>query len=356
MPYTAAPKAIALASHALELMAKATKNSGIEAMGLPGIVPPMLPGTAISYLSDSGFPSGFRVTNVKPEVLHQWIQGVEYDAVGMLLYDNHKLYRVEVAHEADSIEKDLWKEYLQDVTDLHDTVRPWEPGKIWKSKQLTVYNGQLLQSTIDHVSQSFCDDCCLGHWKFIANLYIGTVQPDTAGYSYAGHVVSKDNILYACIKPHTTTQWTPNNWVCLQPNLVTTIESSQMVQKTLGAVIVEQFTDTSAQVLSGHTAVVLDHLGEIAAADSYDLSCFGSVYGVIDSAYLKDSPVRVIRTGYLTHEGWSFIPNKPIFLGRAGALTQDYPTGAVFLQVIGIAKSPTSMVIMLQPPTMLSQR
>jgi hypothetical protein len=324
-------------------------------MGLPGIVPPMLPGTAISFSTNEEFPAGFRVTNVKPEVLNQWTKGEEYDAVGMLLYDDRRLYRVKYPHEANDIQADIWQDYLQDVTGLTDEVRPWEPGKIWKNKQLAVYNGQLVQSAADHASQVFCDDCRLGHWRFIANLYIGVSSLDFAGYSYAGHVITRDNILYACIKTHTTTEWMANNWICIQPNLVAAVASSPVMQALPSIVIIEQFTNTSAQILNGHTAVVLDHLGQIAAADSYDLSCFGSVYGVIDSAYVQGTPVRVICTGYLTHEGWSFIPNKPVFLGRAGALTQDYPVGAVFLQVIGIAKSSTSMVIMLQPPTMLAQ-
>jgi hypothetical protein len=61
--------------------------------------------------------------------------------------------------------------------------------------------------------------------------------------------------------------------------------------------------------------------------------------------------------GIVDEPSWSWIPDAPLFLGVAGALTQTIPTadaGAVFLVKIGVATSATSIVLEFGPPIVLA--
>lgn len=77
------------------------------------------------------------------------------------------------------------------------------------------------------------------------------------------------------------------------------------------------------------------------------------VLGINIAAAAANATVLVQNKGPLTNPLWAWVPNQPIFLGVAGALTQTPPTaasGALFSQRIAFAQSPTNVFIEIEPP------
>lgn len=105
-------------------------------------------------------------------------------------------------------------------------------------------------------------------------------------------------------------------------------------------------------VLNGHVAVVMCANGRLAAANPYDESCLGTVMGVVDAAYPAGVPVNVVRYGTVVSLDWTWLPDKPIFLGALGQLTQVLLPDARFIQQIGMAKTSTVIVINIQQPVL----
>lgn len=101
--------------------------------------------------------------------------------------------------------------------------------------------------------------------------------------------------------------------------------------------------------ISGHSAVACDSAGELIPADCTSPAHRGAVLGVVASAYSPGDDASV-QTGYvLEHAGWSWAPG-PVLVGAGGLLVQALPVGAIFAQVIGLALSPTRVLVDLQPP------
>lgn len=108
-----------------------------------------------------------------------------------------------------------------------------------------------------------------------------------------------------------------------------------------------------ATPLSGHSAVAIDSSGRLVPADVSQAAHRGAILGVVANAYSPGDDA-VVQTGYLLeHSGWSWALG-PVLVGSAGALTQTSPVGALFVQVIGYAVSPTRIVVDVQPPINLA--
>jgi hypothetical protein len=104
----------------------------------------------------------------------------------------------------------------------------------------------------------------------------------------------------------------------------------------------------AAAPLSGHIAVVLDATGQITPADASDAS-HHAVAGLTTQSGTTGASVEVISKGILEHNGWTFTPGAPVFLGLAGAITQTLPPTALFSKVLGVAVSPTRVSVDFQP-------
>lgn len=101
--------------------------------------------------------------------------------------------------------------------------------------------------------------------------------------------------------------------------------------------------------LSGHSVVACNSEGELVPADSTDLSHHGAVLGVVADAHSPGEDA-VVQTGFvLEHAGWSWAEGA-VLVGIGGQPVQALPVGALFLQVIGRALSPTRILIDVQPP------
>lgn len=104
----------------------------------------------------------------------------------------------------------------------------------------------------------------------------------------------------------------------------------------------------AASAISGHLAVTLDAAGQVIPVDPSTAAHGNTVVGVTVGAAAGGAPVELATSGLVTHAGWSFVVGEPVFAGTAGQITQTPPVG-VWQKAIGIARSPTSFVLHMQP-------
>lgn len=111
-------------------------------------------------------------------------------------------------------------------------------------------------------------------------------------------------------------------------------------------------TLTAPGAIGGHRAVVPNGDGTLAYADSQNPAHFGKVVGFTLNAGSVGDPVSVAVSGEVTEPSWAWVPGE-VYLGSNGLLTQTAPTTG-FVQVMGIATTPTRMVVGLRAPILLS--
>jgi hypothetical protein len=108
---------------------------------------------------------------------------------------------------------------------------------------------------------------------------------------------------------------------------------------------------TAAETIPGHRAVMLDADGMATLADPTQRPFI--LAGVSATAANTGGRVNVIISGLIENDLWSFTPLAPIFVAPDGRLVQVRPTSGV-LQIIGAARTPTSLLLSPQSPTVLS--
>jgi hypothetical protein len=340
--YLATPSIVAIASATLDKVARDNPNSG-HATGLPGTLPITQAGVSVTYSDDQESLGSVKVTYVKPEGLQAWHAQCDYFVTGLIVYYENKIYRVNKAHVARSVSSDLQSQYISDITGIKDPVKNWEPGKLYKVGKSVQYNGQLLVSTKDHISAVLSKDCSDGSWKFIANLYVGAKILNTQSYSFAGHLIDDQGVLYACVKSHPLDRWQCDYWVRLHP------EQSQ--PSPVGGL-----TYRTAQPIPALTVVAVNTLGDIVPADCTNISHYGAVLGVCENAYPEDRQACVKSLGTISESGWNWTPGRALFVSPEGRLTQDFQKRAAFSQVVAMALSPTLINVFLHQPVILSKR
>lgn len=106
-------------------------------------------------------------------------------------------------------------------------------------------------------------------------------------------------------------------------------------------------TAIADQALGGHRVIKVTPTG-CDYADSSNLSDFGKVIGITDSAFSGGASVTIFSQKLITEPSWNFALG-PVFLSTNGTLTQVAPTSG-FIQQVGVALSPTELLINLYPP------
>lgn len=107
---------------------------------------------------------------------------------------------------------------------------------------------------------------------------------------------------------------------------------------------------TSA-ALSGYRVMSEDPDGTVHYADNTDLSDAYSIIGLSLTAASLGASINIRMYGYVTNAGWAWTPGQPIFLSDIGHLTQTPPQApAVFSMVVGLALSPTTMLVRPELP------
>jgi hypothetical protein len=107
----------------------------------------------------------------------------------------------------------------------------------------------------------------------------------------------------------------------------------------------------AATDLSGHRVVMASGPGQANYASSDRPSDALLIVGITTGAASNGSFVAVQTGGELIEPTWSWSPG-PIYCGLNGALTQTAPSSG-FIRVVGIAHSPTSILIEFGPTIVL---
>jgi hypothetical protein len=103
--------------------------------------------------------------------------------------------------------------------------------------------------------------------------------------------------------------------------------------------------------LGGHRAVYASGSGQVDYADRTNPAHRGKVLGITTGAVSQGVDVQIQQAGEITEPSWNW-SNGPVYLNTNGTLTQTAPTSG-FLQEIGVAISPTRLMIDLKPPVTL---
>jgi hypothetical protein len=106
--------------------------------------------------------------------------------------------------------------------------------------------------------------------------------------------------------------------------------------------------------VSGHVVVAETAPGTVVPASADSAAHALRVAGISTNAAANGGSVTVRRLRAVTHGGWAFTPDLPVYLGLSGALVQAVPVGALFIQVVGVALTPTSLLVAIHPPVFIA--
>lgn len=106
----------------------------------------------------------------------------------------------------------------------------------------------------------------------------------------------------------------------------------------------------AADNIGGHRAVALNDTDEVIYASSDNISHIGRLLGITTGAAESGSLINIQCMDYMTESSWSWVPNKPIYLGINGLLTQDINNTGLFVLVIAYALSQTNILINKSQP------
>ena len=104
---------------------------------------------------------------------------------------------------------------------------------------------------------------------------------------------------------------------------------------------------SGAQTISAYTVVALVG-GSVVTASSGIPAHMGAVVGVATQSVAAGAPVQIQFAGQISYNGWTFQPGEFVCLSSTGILTQTVPAFG-FLQVLGVAITPTSVLLSIQP-------
>lgn len=104
--------------------------------------------------------------------------------------------------------------------------------------------------------------------------------------------------------------------------------------------------------IGGHRAVRAMFARHAQYADHNDVDGASSILGITLHAAEAEAPINVAASGEIFEPSWAWVVDAPIFVGVAGVLTQAPPSTG-FQLVVGVATSPTSMLVGIKQPIIL---
>ena len=107
-----------------------------------------------------------------------------------------------------------------------------------------------------------------------------------------------------------------------------------------------QLTRPAAAAISGQRVVWLDG-GAARYVDQTNADQVAAAAGITDHAAAEGDGVRIVTSGPIAHDGWTWTPNQPLYVTGTGQLSHTPPaTGAV--RQIAVAETATQILIQLQ--------
>ena len=107
-----------------------------------------------------------------------------------------------------------------------------------------------------------------------------------------------------------------------------------------------KLTASASRALSGHRCLIINAAtGEATYLNAATSSHAGAFAGVSTDAAAQGDTVSYLTAGVIEEPSWNWNTG-PVFLSGLGFLTQDDPTpGAAFALIVGVALSPTALLI-----------
>lgn len=108
--------------------------------------------------------------------------------------------------------------------------------------------------------------------------------------------------------------------------------------------------------LSGHRVVRAQGDGSVTYASAESPSDVWSILGMTTGASQVGAEVPVVTYGEVSEPTWSWTPDRPVYLGSDGVLTQVVPTfpSSAFSLIVGFALTPTKLFFNPRDPLVLT--
>ena len=104
-----------------------------------------------------------------------------------------------------------------------------------------------------------------------------------------------------------------------------------------------------AEMIVEGYAVKVNALNQLERCSAFNLTHLNTLIGLAKQTGNIGNVVAVAEDEYMTNTSWAWQPDKPVFLGTDGTLTQSF-IGVVFVQQVGVALTPTKIVIRISQP------
>ncbi len=103
------------------------------------------------------------------------------------------------------------------------------------------------------------------------------------------------------------------------------------------------------EMIVGGYAVKLNALNQLERCSAFNATHLNTLIGLAKQTGNIGNVIAVAEDEFMTNTAWAWQPNKPVFLGTDGTLTQSL-IGVVFVQQVGVALTPTKIVIRISQP------
>lgn len=114
-------------------------------------------------------------------------------------------------------------------------------------------------------------------------------------------------------------------------------------------VIESEITLPCAETILEGYAVKVNGLGQLEKCSANNLTHVNTLIGLAKQTGNIGEIITVSEDEFMTNTAWAWVPDKPVFLGVNGTLTQD-TTGLLFVQQVGVALTATKIVIRISQP------
>lgn len=104
-----------------------------------------------------------------------------------------------------------------------------------------------------------------------------------------------------------------------------------------------------AEMIVEGYAVKTNILNQLERCSADDLADLHKLIGLAKQTGNIGDVIAVVEEEFMTNTAWNWVPQKPIFLGTDGTLTQDL-IGVLFVQQVGVAITSTKIVIRISQP------
>jgi hypothetical protein len=132
----------------------------------------------------------------------------------------------------------------------------------------------------------------------------------------------------------------------LDTALKAVIQDFEVIQDTVSNSLVRL---PCAETILESYAVKLNSANQLEKCSAFDINHINSLIGLAKQTGNLNELITVNKSDLITNSTWSWTPNKPVFLGLNGTLTQA-PIGVAFLQQVGIAITATQLLIRILQP------